>query len=96
MLRAGVISSLICLAVTPAVALEDFYICTVLTDGECTEFSASLEGIAALEQIGITPDAVAYAFGWGFGAVIVAFGFGVACGLVHFIITSSTRSPHYE
>lgn len=88
--------SLLCLGATEASALEDFYVCTAINgDGDCQTYMAVLDGLAALEQIGITPDAVGVAFAWGFGAVIIMFGIGLGLGTVHRAINSTLKGDFY-
>lgn len=80
---AGIIVAICSLAaVMPAHASQDFYVCRELTDDVCTSFVAVLDGLASVEQLGLTGGNLALALGAGMGTVWFFALSGLALGRI--------------
>jgi tellurite resistance protein TehA-like permease len=70
------------------------YVCNALNpDGSCAAFVAVLDGVASMEQIGITTDTLGFAFGWGFGAVMLFFAIGLGLRSARQILELALGGP---
>jgi hypothetical protein len=77
-----------------AQAQSTMYVCSALNpDGSCTAFVAALDGLATFEQIGITTESLGFAFGWGFGAVMLFFAIGLGLRSIRQVLEMALGGP---
>ena len=53
------------------------------------DVDSSVLTAAALVDLGVTPETIAYVMGWGFGAVVSAYFFGWVVGVVKRLISKA-------
>jgi len=65
-----------------AQATDGFFFCATVVSGECTDWVSVIDGILSLDELGITPGAIAELMGFGFGVVILPFIIGHVAGSI--------------
>lgn len=61
-------------------ATTGFFFCAEVVDGDCTTWTSVIDGVLSLDELGITPTALAELMGFGFGVVILPFIIGLVAG----------------